>query len=131
MPLEVRARLFRQMQRLSVAYHDTMAAADSAYRTLNDAPMLRSFGIDSLIPLTTSILTLSAMILVMVFLDWQLALVALLVSPLMFLLTFLFRPRIRAGCRKFSASQSPPLPVARKSLRQSKPLKSSFPNDRV
>src|SRR6266516_1644414 len=39
MTLDVRARLFRQMQRLSVAYHDTMGAADSAYRTLNDAPM--------------------------------------------------------------------------------------------
>ena len=54
MTLDVRARLFRQMQRLSIAYHDTMGAADSAYRTLNDAPMLRSFGIDSIIPLTTS-----------------------------------------------------------------------------
>src|SRR3989449_9900188 len=55
MTLDVRARLFRQMQRLSIAYHDTMGAADSAYRTLNDAPMLRSFGIDSMIPLATSI----------------------------------------------------------------------------
>src|SRR6266566_1567738 len=82
MTLDVRARLFRQMQRLSVAYHDSMGAADSAYRTLNDAPMLRSFGIDSLIPLTTSILTLGAMILVMVFLDWELALIALLVGVL-------------------------------------------------
>src|SRR6266446_5389309 len=100
MTLDIRARLFRQMQRLSIAYHDTMGASDSAYRTLTDAPMLRSFGIDSLIPLTTSILTLGAMILVMVFLDWQLAVIALLVSPLMFLLTFVFRPRIRAGWRK-------------------------------
>ncbi len=52
MTLDVRARLFRQMQRLSIAYHDTMGASDSAYRTLNDAPMLRSFGIDNIIHLT-------------------------------------------------------------------------------
>ena len=124
MTLDVRARLFRQMQRLSVAYHDTMGAADSAYRTLNDAPMLRSFGIDSLIPLTTSILTLGAMILVMVFLDWQLALIALLVSPLMFLLTFVFRPRIRAGWRKFRASESAAMAVAQESLGASRLVKS-------
>ena len=124
MTLDVRARLFRQMQRLSVAYHDTMGAADSAYRTLNDAPMLRSFGIDSLIPLTTSILTLGAMILVMVFLDWELALVALLVSPLMFLLTFVFRPRIRAGWRKFRASESAAMAVAQESLGASRLVKS-------
>src|SRR2546428_1621420 len=30
MTLDVRTRLFRQMQRLSIAYHDTMGAADSA-----------------------------------------------------------------------------------------------------
>ena len=124
MTLEVRARLFRQMQRLSVAYHDTMGAADSAYRTLNDAPMLRSYGIDSLIPLTTSILTLGAMILVMVFLDWQLALIALLVSPLMFILTFVFRPRIRAGWRKFRASESAAMAVAQESLGASRLVKS-------
>jgi len=124
MTLDVRARLFRHMQRLSIAYHDTMGAADSAYRTLNDAPMLRSFGIDSVIPLTTSILTLGAMILVMVYLDWQLALIALLVSPLMFLLISVFRPRIRAGWRKYRASESAAMAVAQESLGASRLVKS-------
>src|SRR2546427_8400599 len=124
MTLDVRARLFRQMQRLSIAYHDTMGAADSAYRTLNDAPMLRSFGIDSMIPLATSILTIGAMILVMVYFDWQLALVALLVSPVMFLLTFVFRPRIRAGWRKFRTSESAAMAVAQESLGASRLVKS-------
>src|SRR6266851_8074406 len=124
MTLDVRARLFRQMQRLSIAYHDTMGAADSAYRTLNDAPMLRSFGIDTIIPLTTSILTLSAMILVMVYLDWQLALIALVVSPFMFALTFVFRPRIRAAWRKFRASESAAMSVAQESLGASRLVKS-------
>src|SRR5437667_373519 len=86
--------------------------------------IFRSFGIDSLIPLTTSILTLGAMILVMVFLDWELALIALLVSPLMFLLTFVFRPRIRAGWRKFRASESAAMAVAQESLGASRLVKS-------
>src|SRR5881397_2728327 len=124
MTLDVRDRLFRQMQRLSITYHDTMGAADSAYRTLNDAPMLRSFGIDSIIPLTTSFLTLAAMILVMVYLDWQLALIALLVSPFMFVLTFVFRPRIRAGWRRFRASESAAMAVAQESLGASRLVKS-------
>src|SRR3989454_4091968 len=124
MTLDVRARLFRQMQRLSIAYHDTIGAADSAYRTLNDAPMLRAFGVDSMIPLTTSILTLGAMILVMVYLDWQLALIALLVSPLMFFLTLAFRPRIRRGWRKFRASESAAMAVAQESLGASRLVKS-------
>ncbi len=130
MTLDVRSRLFRQMQRLSITYHDTMGAADSAYRTLNDAPMLRSFGIDSLIPLTTSILTLGAMILVMVYLDLELAAIALLVSPLMFLLTLVFRPRIRAGWRKFRASESAAMAVAQESLGASRLVKSYGQEDR-
>src|SRR5438132_10957821 len=64
------------------------------------------------------------MILVMVFLDWQLALIALLLSPLMFLLTFVFRPRIRAGWRKFRASESAAMAVAQESLGASRLVKS-------
>src|SRR2546422_2085047 len=124
MTLDVRDRLFRQMQRLSVTYHDTMGAADFAYRTLNDAPMLRSFGIDGMIPLATSILTLGAMILVMVLLDWQLALIALLVSPAMFLLIVVFRPRIRAGWRKYRNSETAAMAVAQETLGASRLVKS-------
>ena len=124
MTLDVRDRLFRQMQRLSVTYHDTMGAADSAYRTLNDAPMLRSFGIDGMIPLATSILALGAMIVVMVLLDWQLALIALLVSPAMFLLIVVFRPRIRAGWRKYRNSETAAMAVAQETLGASRLVKS-------
>jgi ATP-binding cassette subfamily B protein len=123
MTLGVRSLLFRQMQHLSIAYHDKMGAADSAYRTLNDAPMLRSFGIDGVIPLTTSILTLAAMILVMVYLDWQLALIALLVSPFLFMLTVVFRPKIRSGWRKYRASESAAMAVAQESLSASRLVK--------
>jgi ATP-binding cassette, subfamily B, bacterial len=130
MTLDVRARLFRQMQRLSVTYHDTMGAADSAYRTLNDAPMLRSFGIDSMIPLATSILTLGAMIFVMAYLDWQLALIALIVSPPMFLVTFVFRPRIRAGWRRYRASESAAMATAQESLGASRLVKAYGQEDR-
>src|SRR5438552_18135499 len=86
--------------------------------------MLRSFGIDNIIPLTTSILTLAAMILVMVYFDWQFALIALLVSPLMFILTLAFRPRIRAGWRKYRASESAAMDVAQESLSASRLVKS-------
>jgi ATP-binding cassette, subfamily B, bacterial len=130
MTLDVRERLFRQMQRLSVSYHDTMGAADSAYRTLNDAPMLRSFGIDSMIPLATSILTLGAMIVVMAYLDWQLALIALVVSPPMFLVTLVFRPRIRAGWRRFRASESAAMATAQESLGASRLVKAYGQEDR-
>ena len=123
MTLDVRDRLFRQMQRLSIAYHDTKGSADSTYRTLQDAPALRSFGVDSMIPLITSVLTLGAMIIVTLFLDWQLALIALLVSPFTFLLTLLFRPRLRRGWRKVKISESAAMAVAQETLGASRVVK--------
>ncbi len=121
--LDVRARLFRQMQRLSIVYHDTKGAADSAYRTLNDAPALRSFGIEAMIPLVSSLLTLGAMIVVILFVDWELALIALLVSPFMFLLTLIFRPRLKKGWWKYKTSESAALAVAQESLGASRVVK--------
>ena len=123
MTLDVRDRLFRQMQRLSIAYHDTKGSADSTYRTLQDAPALRSFGVDSMIPLITSVLTLGAMIIVTLFLDWQLALIALLVSPFTFLLTLMFRPRLRKGWRKVKISESAAMAVAQETLGASRVVK--------
>jgi len=123
MTLDVRDRLFRQMQRLSIAYHDTKGSADSTYRTLQDAPALRSFGVDSLIPLITALLTLGAMIIVTLFLDWQLALIALLVSPFTFLLTLMFRPRLRRGWRKVKISESAAMAVAQETLGASRVVK--------
>src|SRR5713101_9287063 len=123
MTLDVRDRLFLQMQRLSIAYHDTKGSADSTYRTLQDAPALRSFGVDSMIPLVTSVLTLGAMIIVTLFLDWQLALIALLVSPFTFLLTLMFRPRLRRGWRKVKVSESAAMAVAQETLGASRVVK--------
>src|SRR2546425_2028304 len=123
MTLEVRDRLFRQMQRLSIAYHDTKGSADSTYRTLQDAPALRQFGIDSMIPLITSMLTLGAMIIVTLYLDWELALIALLVSPFTFLLTLMFRPRLRRGWRKVKVSESAAMAVAQETLGASRVVK--------
>ncbi len=116
MTLDVRARLFQHMQRLSIVYHDTKGAADSAYRTLNDAPALRSFGIDAMIPLVSSLLTLGAIIVVILYVDSELALIALIVSPFMFLLTLIFRPRLKKGWRKYKTSETAALAVAQESL---------------
>ena len=123
MTLDVRARLFRQMQRLSIAYHDTKGAADSAYRTLNDAPALRSFGLDAMIPLLNSLLALGSMIVVIMYFDWELALIALLISPFMFLLTIVFRPRLKKGWTKYKTSETAALAVAQESLGASRVVK--------
>src|SRR6266702_4753063 len=79
----------------------------------------------SAIPITliTSLPMLGAMIVVTLYLDWELALIALLVSPFMFLLTLIFRPRLRRGWRKFKTSESAAMAVAQEALGASRVVK--------
>jgi len=92
---DFRLRLFDHVQRLSLTYHDTKGTADSVFRIQYDAPSLQYIAINGLIPLFSSIATLAGMIVVTARLDWQLAFVALGISPVLFLLTRTFGARLR------------------------------------
>jgi len=94
--LDFRARLFGHLQRLSLAYHDARGSADSTYRIQIDAPAIRHIAVGGVIPLLTSAVTLVAMIGVTASIHWQLASVALGISPVLFLLTRSSRRRLRA-----------------------------------
>ena len=104
--LEFRAAMFRQLQRLSLAYHDSTGSADSVYRIQSDAPALQKIVIDGFIPTVSSAATLAAMLYVMMRLDWQLALVALAVSPPLFFVTRHYRPRLRRQSRDVKKLES-------------------------
>ncbi|MEE8507566.1 MAG: ABC transporter ATP-binding protein [Myxococcota bacterium] len=97
--LGFRARLLRHVQRLSFAFHDTRGTADSIYRIQYDAPAIQHVAVQAVIPLISSGLTFFFLLYVMLRLDWQLALIGLAISPLLFLSTRSFRKRTRPGYR--------------------------------
>ena len=88
--LDFRARLFAHVQRLSLSYHDARGSSDAAFRIQYDAPALQYITINGFLPLGSAVLTLCGMIIVMVRLDWQLALVAMAVSPVLYVLAYKF-----------------------------------------
>jgi len=114
--LGFRARLLEQGQRLSVSYHDSTGTADTVYRIQHDAPALQYLAVDGLIPFVTSIITLVAMVLVTARLDWQLALVALIVSPILFFLSRTYRRRMRGQARAVKKLESSTLQVVQEIL---------------
>jgi ATP-binding cassette subfamily B protein len=71
--LKFRAELFRQVQRLSLAYHDARGTADSIYRIQYDAPAIQWIAVYGIAPFATAILTLVAMIAIMGNMDPALA----------------------------------------------------------
>jgi ATP-binding cassette subfamily B protein len=105
--LGFRAELFRHVQRLSLAYHDSRGTSDSTYRIQYDAPAIRYVTLDGIIPFVASTVTLVGMVYVTALIDWQLALVAVMVAPVMFLLTQVSSRRLRtrwAEVKEFESS---------------------------
>jgi ATP-binding cassette, subfamily B, bacterial len=104
--LDFRTRLFSYAQRLSVSYHDVKGSADSIYRIQNDAMALQYLTVDGFIPIVTAVLTLIGMIWATAWIDWQLALVALAISPVLFTLSKLYRPLLRNQSRAIKKMES-------------------------
>ncbi|HVI05295.1 MAG TPA: ABC transporter ATP-binding protein, partial [Sphingomicrobium sp.] len=84
---DFRAHLLNHVQRLPLVFHDHYGANDSVYRIQHDAASIQYVTIQGLVPLVTSFFTLLGMILVTARMDGALAMVALLISPVLFLLS--------------------------------------------
>jgi ATP-binding cassette, subfamily B, bacterial len=84
---DFRARLLNHVQRLPLAFHDRYGATDSVYRIQHDAPAIQYYAIQGLIPLLSASATLAGIILVTFKIDRELALIALAITPLLFVLT--------------------------------------------
>jgi ATP-binding cassette, subfamily B, bacterial len=114
--MDFRARLFRHAQRLSLSYHDWRGSADSIYRIQYDALAVQWITTQGIIPVVTSIVTLVSMIYITALIDVQLALVALAVSPLLFLILRTYGQRLRSGWRGQKKLESSSLSVVQETL---------------
>jgi len=84
---DFRARLLNHTQRLPLVFHDRYGATDSVYRIQHDAPSIQYVTIQGLVPLMTAVITLVGMIVVTARMDFLLSLVALAITPVLFLLS--------------------------------------------
>jgi len=106
-----RARLFEHVQRVSLLYHDAKGSSDAVYRIQQDAVAIQDIAIDGVIPAVSATVTLVSMFVVMMRLDWQLALVALGVTPVVFVLARIYRMRLRRRSREVKKLESEALSV--------------------
>jgi ATP-binding cassette, subfamily B, bacterial len=114
--LGLRTQLVHQAQRLSLSYHDSKGAADSLYRIQQDAAAIDKIMVEGIIPFITAAITLGTMIVVIVRLDWVLAIVALAVCPPLFALSRRYRPRMRRQSRQIKKLESFALAVVQETL---------------
>ena len=90
---DLRNRLFRHLQRLSLGYYERNRAGVIISRLTNDVDALDQLVTDGVTTLVQSTLFLFGTAIILFFLDWRLALATLSVMPLMAIATALFRMR--------------------------------------
>jgi ATP-binding cassette subfamily B protein len=108
---DFRARLLNHVQRLPLTFHDRYGATDSVYRIQHDAPAIQYVTIQGLVPLTTAGITLVAMIAVTAKIDFALALIALAITPVLFLLSLGCSRIVRQRSQKIKDLDSSALSV--------------------
>jgi ATP-binding cassette, subfamily B, bacterial len=116
MTQRLRERLFAHAQRLSLRRHDARGSGDSVYRIQYDAMEVQKVTVDGLLTTATSAFTLCATLVVIARLDWQLAVVGLLVSPLLVLITRRYRLRVRPRYRDVKGIETGAMQVIQEAL---------------
>jgi ATP-binding cassette, subfamily B, bacterial len=114
--LSFRARLFRHVQRLSLAYHDMRGVTDSTYRIQYDAQSLQTLAIAGVIPFLTAVFTVIGMLYVTAMIDWRLGLIALAVAPPLLVTFHFYRRRLRSQWHEAKRLESSALSVVQEAL---------------
>ncbi len=101
---DLRCQLFAHMQRLSLRFHDTQRRGDLITRLTSDIQAIQDMISNGLIVLGSNAFLLIGMLILMFWLNWQFAFVALAVAPLLFWTVFRYTHRIKVAAREARVS---------------------------
>jgi ATP-binding cassette subfamily B protein len=101
---DLRCRLFAHMQQLSLRFHDTQRRGDLITRLTSDIQAIQDLVSNGLIVLGSNAFLLIGMLILMFWLNWQFAFVALAVAPLLFWTVFRYTHRIKVAAREARVS---------------------------
>lgn len=102
---DIRKDMFRQLQRLSMSFSDRTAIGKLMARMFGDVGALQEM-LEASIQVIGDILTLVGIVLVLLVLDWQLAIFTLSVMPLLYLVRHFWRPYARRAFLRIRRNSS-------------------------
>jgi ABC-type multidrug transport system fused ATPase/permease subunit len=96
----LRSELFGHLQKQSMSYHDTHIVGVTVSRVINDVAEINELLSQGVITLLGDLLVLGGTIVVMLTLEWRLALMTFIVIPLMIGSTYFFSRRAKIAYRE-------------------------------
>ena len=97
---DLRRIVYSHIQRLSLAYYDQKQTGDLISRITGDIDAIRSFITSALLGSLIDGITLVGMLGVMLYLDWRFTLIALSISPVLFVIVYSYTRRIKKASRQ-------------------------------
>ena len=97
---DLRRDIFRHMQRLHVAFFDTHAVGRLVTRLTSDVDAINEMFTAGILAIVDDFFTLSIMSIVMLSINWWLALLAFSVLPVIWIVTRMFRNSVRESYRR-------------------------------
>ncbi len=101
---DLRRDIFRHMQRLHVGFFDTHAVGRLVTRLTSDVDAINEMFTGGILAIVDDFFTLTIMGIVMLSINWWLALLAFSVLPLILIVTRLFRDSVRESYRRVRAA---------------------------
>ncbi len=102
---QVRNDLYAHLQKLSLSFHTKSRSGDLTVRVISDVNMLKDVASTAVLPMVASVLVLVGMAILMLWLEWRLALVAIGAVPAYWLTTGTLPKRIREASRQQRARE--------------------------
>jgi ATP-binding cassette subfamily B protein len=99
--LRLRNYLFDHIQRLSFTYHDQTPTGELIQRSTSDVEALRRFFADQAIGVGRIVLLFAVNLAALLFLNWQLALLSIIVVPLVVVTSIFFFRRVTVAYESF------------------------------
>ncbi len=96
----IRRRVYSHIQRLSRSFHDAHHSGDLMTRLTSDIGMLQDLMVGSVLFLSENLLVVLGMVTIMLWMDWQLTLVALGILPALTLVNLRFSGKIKSVAKK-------------------------------
>src|SRR6201998_596606 len=103
---DLRVRLYHHLQELSLAFYDTTRVGTILSTLTGDVQTIQSFASTSTLKIFTDIITLAGMIVVMFWLRWDFALIALAVTPLLAFFVLRVNKAVRKAVKEVRTRQS-------------------------
>ena len=100
----LRQNLFAHLQRLSLRFHDRQRTGDLLTRLTSDIDAIQEMIANGIVVFGSNAFLLAGMLILMFWLNWQFALAALSVAPLLFWAVFRYSNRIKMAAGKARAS---------------------------